>query len=150
MTCKSSRLFESALLITVYPRMRGSSSTSFKNLSRFDLNFLVPHPDMFRMLLGKQLNNRAPCTSRHDSLIINLLSLECISELLSFIFQLSLITHYWTWMTHFVTWGSCLFYFVFILILCAFLWPWLVLHISDLVSLRYLFVPCVWALHEVT
>ena len=50
MTCKSSRLFESALLITVYPGMRGSSSTSFKNLARLDLTILILCPDVFQML----------------------------------------------------------------------------------------------------
>ncbi|XP_065055666.1 phospholipid-transporting ATPase IF-like isoform X1 [Rhopilema esculentum] len=38
--------------------------------------------------------------------------------------KLSLMTHYWTWMTHFVTWGSDLFYFLFLLVLCEFEWPW--------------------------
>eukprot|EP00794_Sanderia_malayensis_P011228 gene11228-12407_t len=38
--------------------------------------------------------------------------------------KLSLITHYWTWMTHFVTWGTNIFYLLFLFVLCGFLWPW--------------------------
>ncbi|KAJ3599088.1 hypothetical protein NHX12_033051 [Muraenolepis orangiensis] len=37
--------------------------------------------------------------------------------------QLALETHYWTWMNHFVTWGSIAFYFVFSLFYGGIIWP---------------------------
>uniref|UniRef100_A0A8C4ZYW7 Phospholipid-transporting ATPase n=1 Tax=Gadus morhua TaxID=8049 RepID=A0A8C4ZYW7_GADMO len=37
--------------------------------------------------------------------------------------QLALETHYWTWMNHFVTWGSITFYFIFSLFYGGIIWP---------------------------
>ncbi|CAL8306512.1 unnamed protein product [Lota lota] len=37
--------------------------------------------------------------------------------------QLALETHYWTWMNHFVTWGSIAFYFIFSLFYGGIIWP---------------------------
>ncbi|XP_078420082.1 putative phospholipid-transporting ATPase IF isoform X2 [Cetorhinus maximus] len=39
--------------------------------------------------------------------------------------KLGIETHYWTWINHFVTWGSIIFYFVFSLLYGAILWPFL-------------------------
>uniref|UniRef100_A0A8D0MF31 Phospholipid-transporting ATPase n=1 Tax=Sus scrofa TaxID=9823 RepID=A0A8D0MF31_PIG len=43
---------------------------------------------------------------------------------LSFL-QLALDTHYWTWINHFVIWGSLLFYIVFSLLWGGVIWPFL-------------------------
>ncbi|CAL8256603.1 unnamed protein product [Merluccius merluccius] len=37
--------------------------------------------------------------------------------------QLAMETHYWTWMNHFVTWGSIAFYFIFSLFYGGIIWP---------------------------
>ncbi|XP_072330313.1 phospholipid-transporting ATPase IF isoform X2 [Scyliorhinus torazame] len=39
--------------------------------------------------------------------------------------KLGIETHYWTWINHFVTWGSIVFYFAFSLLYGAILWPFL-------------------------
>ncbi|XP_067898450.1 phospholipid-transporting ATPase IF [Heterodontus francisci] len=39
--------------------------------------------------------------------------------------KLGIETHYWTWINHFVTWGSIMFYFAFSLLYGAVLWPFL-------------------------
>ncbi|XP_033847975.1 phospholipid-transporting ATPase IF [Periophthalmus magnuspinnatus] len=44
--------------------------------------------------------------------------------------KLALETHYWTWMNHFVTWGSIVFYFVFSLFYGGIIWPFL--HTQDM------------------
>lgn len=38
------------------------------------------------------------------------------------VFQLALDTHYWTWINHFVIWGSLLFYIVFSLLWGGIIW----------------------------
>lgn len=38
------------------------------------------------------------------------------------LFQLALDTHYWTWINHFVIWGSLLFYVVFSLLWGGVIW----------------------------
>lgn len=38
------------------------------------------------------------------------------------VFQLALDTHYWTWINHFVIWGSLLFYVVFSLLWGGIVW----------------------------
>ena len=38
------------------------------------------------------------------------------------LFQLALDTHYWTWINHFVIWGSLLFYVVFSLLWGGIIW----------------------------
>ncbi|XP_055018989.1 LOW QUALITY PROTEIN: phospholipid-transporting ATPase IH [Boleophthalmus pectinirostris] len=40
-------------------------------------------------------------------------------------FKLALDTHYWTWISHFVIWGSLLFYVVFSLLWGGIIWPFL-------------------------
>ncbi|CAL9698472.1 unnamed protein product [Knipowitschia caucasica] len=40
-------------------------------------------------------------------------------------FKLALDTHYWTWINHFVIWGSLLFYVVFSLLWGGIIWPFL-------------------------
>ncbi|XP_053513573.1 phospholipid-transporting ATPase IF isoform X4 [Artibeus jamaicensis] len=37
--------------------------------------------------------------------------------------KMALETHFWTWINHFVTWGSIIFYFVFSLFYGGILWP---------------------------
>lgn len=37
--------------------------------------------------------------------------------------KLALDTHYWTWINHFVIWGSLLFYIVFSLLWGGIIWP---------------------------
>uniref|UniRef100_A0A3B3Z6F1 Phospholipid-transporting ATPase n=1 Tax=Periophthalmus magnuspinnatus TaxID=409849 RepID=A0A3B3Z6F1_9GOBI len=44
--------------------------------------------------------------------------------------KLALETHYWTWMNHFVTWGSIVFYFIFSLFYGGIIWPFL--HTQDM------------------
>ncbi|XP_043926244.1 phospholipid-transporting ATPase IF isoform X3 [Protopterus annectens] len=44
--------------------------------------------------------------------------------------KLSLETHFWTWMNHFVTWGSIVFYVVFSLFYGGIIWPFL--HTQDM------------------
>ncbi|CAB1324228.1 unnamed protein product [Coregonus sp. 'balchen'] len=44
--------------------------------------------------------------------------------------KLALETHFWTWMNHFVTWGSIAFYFVFSLFYGGIIWPFL--HTQDM------------------
>ncbi|XP_048460533.1 phospholipid-transporting ATPase IF [Rhincodon typus] len=39
--------------------------------------------------------------------------------------KLGIETHYWTWINHFVTWGSIIFYFGFSLLYGAIIWPFL-------------------------
>ncbi|XP_067851314.1 phospholipid-transporting ATPase IF isoform X2 [Heptranchias perlo] len=39
--------------------------------------------------------------------------------------KLGIETHYWTWINHFVTWGSIIFYFAFSLLYGGILWPFL-------------------------
>ncbi|XP_030879072.1 probable phospholipid-transporting ATPase IH, partial [Leptonychotes weddellii] len=39
--------------------------------------------------------------------------------------KLALDTHYWTWINHFVIWGSLLFYVVFSLLWGGIIWPFL-------------------------
>nr|XP_021325324.1 probable phospholipid-transporting ATPase IF [Danio rerio] len=36
--------------------------------------------------------------------------------------KLALETHFWTWMNHFVTWGSIAFYFIFSLFYGGIIW----------------------------
>uniref|UniRef100_A0AAQ4P165 Phospholipid-transporting ATPase n=1 Tax=Gasterosteus aculeatus aculeatus TaxID=481459 RepID=A0AAQ4P165_GASAC len=43
---------------------------------------------------------------------------------------LALETHFWTWMNHFVTWGSIAFYFIFSLFYGGIIWPFL--HTQDM------------------
>ncbi|XP_028856321.1 probable phospholipid-transporting ATPase IF isoform X5 [Denticeps clupeoides] len=44
--------------------------------------------------------------------------------------KLALETHFWTWINHFVTWGSIAFYFVFSLFYGGIIWPFL--HTQDM------------------
>ncbi|XP_018612805.1 probable phospholipid-transporting ATPase IF isoform X1 [Scleropages formosus] len=44
--------------------------------------------------------------------------------------KLALETHFWTWMNHFVTWGSIAFYFIFSFFYGGILWPFL--HTQDM------------------
>ncbi|MEQ2194385.1 hypothetical protein XENOCAPTIV_028583, partial [Xenoophorus captivus] len=44
--------------------------------------------------------------------------------------QLALETQFWTWMNHFVTWGSIAFYFIFSLFYGGIIWPFL--HTQDM------------------
>uniref|UniRef100_A0A8C1ZQL9 Phospholipid-transporting ATPase n=1 Tax=Cyprinus carpio TaxID=7962 RepID=A0A8C1ZQL9_CYPCA len=44
--------------------------------------------------------------------------------------KLALETHFWTWMNHFVTWGSIAFYFIFSLFYGSIIWPFL--HTQDM------------------
>ncbi|XP_051549401.1 phospholipid-transporting ATPase IF-like isoform X6 [Myxocyprinus asiaticus] len=44
--------------------------------------------------------------------------------------KLALETHFWTWMNHFVTWGSITFYFIFSLFYGGIIWPFL--HTQDM------------------
>uniref|UniRef100_A0A4W5NN44 Phospholipid-transporting ATPase n=1 Tax=Hucho hucho TaxID=62062 RepID=A0A4W5NN44_9TELE len=44
--------------------------------------------------------------------------------------KLALETHLWTWMNHFVTWGSIAFYFIFSLFYGGIIWPFL--HTQDM------------------
>ncbi|KAM6962548.1 phospholipid-transporting ATPase IF [Aplochiton taeniatus] len=44
--------------------------------------------------------------------------------------KLALDTHFWTWMHHFVTWGSIAFYFIFSLFYGGIIWPFL--HTQDM------------------
>ncbi|XP_067086028.1 phospholipid-transporting ATPase IF isoform X2 [Osmerus mordax] len=44
--------------------------------------------------------------------------------------KLALETHFWTWMHHFVTWGSIAFYFIFSLFYGGIIWPFL--HTQDM------------------
>ncbi|CAG05786.1 unnamed protein product, partial [Tetraodon nigroviridis] len=41
------------------------------------------------------------------------------------LFQLALDTHHWTWINHFVIWGSLLFYVIFSLLWGGIIWPFL-------------------------
>jgi phospholipid-translocating ATPase len=43
-------------------------------------------------------------------------------RLLASLSQLALDTHYWTWVNHFVIWGSLLFYVVFSLLWGGVIW----------------------------
>uniref|UniRef100_UPI00398F7F6F phospholipid-transporting ATPase IF n=1 Tax=Pristiophorus japonicus TaxID=55135 RepID=UPI00398F7F6F len=45
--------------------------------------------------------------------------------LLTVTLKLGIDTHYWTWINHFVTWGSIIFYFAFSLLYGAVIWPFL-------------------------
>lgn len=42
--------------------------------------------------------------------------------------KLGIETYYWTWVNHFVMWGSVIFYFAFALVYGATLWPFLQLQ----------------------
>uniref|UniRef100_A0A8B9KMW0 Phospholipid-transporting ATPase n=1 Tax=Astyanax mexicanus TaxID=7994 RepID=A0A8B9KMW0_ASTMX len=44
--------------------------------------------------------------------------------------KLALETHFWTWINHFVTWGSIAFYFIFSLFYGGIIWPFL--HTQDM------------------
>ncbi|XP_033006623.1 probable phospholipid-transporting ATPase IF isoform X9 [Lacerta agilis] len=44
--------------------------------------------------------------------------------------KMALETHFWTWINHFVTWGSIVFYFVFSLFYGGIIWPFL--HTQDM------------------
>lgn len=44
--------------------------------------------------------------------------------------KLAIETHFWTWMSHFVTWGSIAFYFIFSLFYGGIIWPFL--HTQDM------------------
>ncbi|XP_055020412.1 phospholipid-transporting ATPase IF [Boleophthalmus pectinirostris] len=44
--------------------------------------------------------------------------------------KLALEAHFWTWMNHFVTWGSIAFYFIFSLFYGGIIWPFL--HTQDM------------------
>ncbi|KAJ8278807.1 hypothetical protein COCON_G00058730 [Conger conger] len=44
--------------------------------------------------------------------------------------KLALETHFWTWVHHFVTWGSIAFYFIFSLLYGGVIWPFL--HTQDM------------------
>uniref|UniRef100_A0A671SUN4 Phospholipid-transporting ATPase n=1 Tax=Sinocyclocheilus anshuiensis TaxID=1608454 RepID=A0A671SUN4_9TELE len=44
--------------------------------------------------------------------------------------KLAIETHFWTWMNHFVTWGSIAFYFIFSLFYGGIIWPFL--HTQDM------------------
>ncbi|XP_058890475.1 phospholipid-transporting ATPase IF-like isoform X1 [Acipenser ruthenus] len=44
--------------------------------------------------------------------------------------KLALETHFWTWVNHFVTWGSIAFYFIFSLFYGGIIWPFL--HTQDM------------------
>ncbi|XP_036410525.1 probable phospholipid-transporting ATPase IF isoform X1 [Megalops cyprinoides] len=44
--------------------------------------------------------------------------------------KLALETHFWTWMNHFVTWGSIAFYFLFSFFYGGIIWPFL--HTQDM------------------
>ncbi|XP_031430923.1 phospholipid-transporting ATPase IF isoform X2 [Clupea harengus] len=44
--------------------------------------------------------------------------------------KLALETHFWTWIHHFVTWGSIAFYFIFSLFYGGIIWPFL--HTQDM------------------
>uniref|UniRef100_A0A8C5EY96 Phospholipid-transporting ATPase n=1 Tax=Gouania willdenowi TaxID=441366 RepID=A0A8C5EY96_GOUWI len=44
--------------------------------------------------------------------------------------KLALETHFWTWISHFVTWGSIAFYFIFSLFYGGIIWPFL--HTQDM------------------
>ncbi|RXM28266.1 putative phospholipid-transporting ATPase IF [Acipenser ruthenus] len=46
------------------------------------------------------------------------------------VITLALETHFWTWMNHFVTWGSIAFYFIFSLFYGGIIWPFL--HTQDM------------------
>uniref|UniRef100_A0A8C5M2D1 Phospholipid-transporting ATPase n=1 Tax=Leptobrachium leishanense TaxID=445787 RepID=A0A8C5M2D1_9ANUR len=44
--------------------------------------------------------------------------------------KMALETHFWTWLNHFVTWGSIAFYFIFSLFYGGIIWPFL--HTQDM------------------
>uniref|UniRef100_A0A8C3SBP3 Phospholipid-transporting ATPase n=1 Tax=Chelydra serpentina TaxID=8475 RepID=A0A8C3SBP3_CHESE len=44
--------------------------------------------------------------------------------------KMALETHFWTWINHFVTWGSIVFYFLFSLFYGGIIWPFL--HTQDM------------------
>ncbi|XP_069069201.1 phospholipid-transporting ATPase IF isoform X2 [Pleurodeles waltl] len=44
--------------------------------------------------------------------------------------KMALETHFWTWIHHFVTWGSIVFYFIFSLFYGGIIWPFL--HTQDM------------------
>uniref|UniRef100_A0A8C4U214 Phospholipid-transporting ATPase n=1 Tax=Falco tinnunculus TaxID=100819 RepID=A0A8C4U214_FALTI len=44
--------------------------------------------------------------------------------------KMALETHFWTWINHFVTWGSIVFYFIFSLFYGGIIWPFL--HTQDM------------------
>ncbi|XP_053162230.1 phospholipid-transporting ATPase IF isoform X3 [Hemicordylus capensis] len=44
--------------------------------------------------------------------------------------KMALETHFWTWINHFVTWGSIVFYFIFSLFYGGIVWPFL--HTQDM------------------
>ncbi|OCT80725.1 hypothetical protein XELAEV_18027538mg [Xenopus laevis] len=44
--------------------------------------------------------------------------------------KMALETHFWTWINHFVTWGSIAFYFIFSLFYGGIIWPFL--HTQDM------------------
>ncbi|XP_069753203.1 phospholipid-transporting ATPase IF isoform X3 [Narcine bancroftii] len=58
--------------------------------------------------------------------------------------KLGVETHYWTWINHFVMWGSIIFYFVFSLIYGAALWPFLQLQSMYAVFSHLLSSASVW------
>ncbi|KAM8884345.1 phospholipid-transporting ATPase IF isoform 1-T1 [Synchiropus picturatus] len=58
--------------------------------------------------------------------------------------KLALETHFWTWMTHLVTWGSIAFYLIFSLFYGGIIWPFL--HTQDMYSVFVQLLSCgsVW------
>ncbi|XP_072111314.1 phospholipid-transporting ATPase IF isoform X1 [Mobula birostris] len=58
--------------------------------------------------------------------------------------KLGVETHYWTWINHFVVWGSIIFYFVFSLVYGAALWPFLQLQSMYAVFSHLLSSASVW------
>ncbi|XP_015677894.1 probable phospholipid-transporting ATPase IF [Protobothrops mucrosquamatus] len=44
--------------------------------------------------------------------------------------KMAIETHFWTWINHFVTWGSIVFYFIFSLFYGGIIWPFL--HTQDM------------------
>ncbi|XP_072897346.1 phospholipid-transporting ATPase IF isoform X2 [Hemitrygon akajei] len=58
--------------------------------------------------------------------------------------KLGVETHYWTWINHFVVWGSIIFYFVFSLVYGAALWPFLQLQNMYAVFSQLLSSASVW------
>ncbi|KAG7274155.1 LOW QUALITY PROTEIN: hypothetical protein CRUP_013689 [Coryphaenoides rupestris] len=58
--------------------------------------------------------------------------------------QLALETHYWTWMNHFVTWGSIAFYFIFSLFYGGIIWPFVQTQDMYFVFVQLLSSGSVW------
>lgn len=58
--------------------------------------------------------------------------------------KLALETHFWTWMSHLVTWGSIAFYLIFSLFYGGIIWPFL--HTQDMYSVFVQLLSCgsVW------